>query len=443
VSTTLKIGVSQLKIGMYVAQLDRPWLETPFLFQGFYIRDQDEIRDLQAYCNYVYILQEDIPGDPNSNLAARRRPPDSMPGERALRAGKRRFQLPFIFRRRERGEEEKTPPPEPEPYTQPGEFYPETETVENELKTATAIHDDAVVTVHEVMSNLRVSDRLDVQRLEAAVTPMVNSILRNPAALSCLVRLQQKDDYLYHHSLASLVWATILGRHIGLNHEDLNVIALGALLLDVGKTRLPDELLHKTGKLDEKEMALVRKHVPLGLDILDETPDLDPRVKEMVAHHHERWDGSGYPEGLKGTQTPVFGRIAGIVDAYDAMITPRPYAQPMSSYEAFRKLRALADIEFQSELIDQFTQAIGVFPTGTLVELNTGQVGVVTKQNRVRRLRPEIMLIMSPEKTFMESFPVVDLNKESFNDEGRHSLWIERGLAPGSFGIDPTEFFLD
>jgi len=440
VSSTLKIGVNQLKIGMYVAQLDRPWLETPFLFQGFYVRDQDEIRELQAHCDYVYILREDSPGEPKLDLGSRASMTDGVSVERQAPRGKRRFQLPTVFRRSAKKRKHTDDGPR---YTEPGMFYEETETIENELKNATSIHDDAVVTVHEVMTNLKTTDKLDVQKLEAAVTPMVNSILRNPAALSCLVRLQKKDDYLYHHSLASLVWASILGRHIGLNHQDLNVIALGALLLDVGKTRLPNEILRKAEKLDDKELELVRRHVQFGLEILNETQEVDPRVKEMVAHHHERYNGSGYPQGLKGNQVPVFARIAGIVDAYDAMITPRPYAEPMSSYEAFRKLRALADIEFQAELIDQFTQAIGVFPTGTLVELNTGEVAVVTKQNRVRRLRPEIMVIMGPEKNIMESFSVVDLNKESFNEQGRHSMWIERGLAPGSFGIDPTEFFLD
>lgn len=439
-SSTLKISVNQLKIGMYVAQLDRPWLETPFLFQGFYIRDQDEIRDLQAYCDYVYILQEDMPGEPKLNDGDRGRMTDGLIGDRASQSGKRRFQLPTIFRR---GDKKRKRTEEGARNNEPGMFYEETEKFEDELKNATAIHDDAVVTVHEVMNNLRTSDKLDVHRLESAVTPMVNSILRNPAALSCLVRLQKKDDYLYHHSLASLVWATILGRYIGLIHEDLNVIALGALLLDVGKIRLPDTMLRKPDKLDEEETRLMYQHVEFGLDILSETQDLDQRVNDMVAHHHERYNGTGYPIGLKGSQIPVFGRIASIVDAYDAMITPRPYAEPMSSYEAFRQLRALADVEFQAELIDQFTQAIGVFPTGTLVELNTGEVAVVTKQNRVRRLRPEIMVIMNPEKDIMESFSVVDLNKDRFDTQGHYSLWIERGLAPGSFGIDPTEFFLD
>ncbi len=322
-------------------------------------------------------------------------------------------------------------------------MYEETTGLKEEVANATGVHKEAVETVHAVMTGLRLSDKLDVQRLETAVNPMVDSILRNPAALAYLIRLQNKGDYLYRHSLASLVWATVLGRHIGLNREDLNVVALGAMLLDMGKIRLPDEILEKPTKLTDEEYALMKRHVEFGLEILKETKEVDERVMDMVAHHHERFNGSGYPNGLRGSQVPVFARIAGIVDAYDAMITPRSYAKPMSSFDAFRQLRLQADIEFQAELIDQFTQAIGVFPTGTLVELNTGQIAVVTKQNRVRRLRPEIMVIMNPEKEFLDSFSVIDLNRESGAEHGRETLWIEHGLAPGSFGIDPTEFFLD
>jgi hypothetical protein len=125
------------------------------------------------------------------------------------------------------------------------------------------------------------------------------------------------------------------------------------------------------------------------------------------------------------------------------MITLRPYAKPVSSYGALRKLQKLADVEFQAEIVEQFTRAIGVFPTGTLIELNSGEVGIVTKQNRIRRLRPEIMLIMTGDKQLLENFRVIDLNSETVGTENMKSLWIERGLEPGAHGIDPTEFYLD
>ena len=125
------------------------------------------------------------------------------------------------------------------------------------------------------------------------------------------------------------------------------------------------------------------------------------------------------------------------------MITTRPYAELISSYDALRKLRVLADVEFQAEIVEQFTRAIGVFPTGTLIDLNTGQVAIVTKQNRIRRLRPEVMIIMDADKQLLDQFQVVDLNKEKVAPQGNHSLWIERGLPPGSHGIDPAEFYLN
>jgi hypothetical protein len=135
--------------------------------------------------------------------------------------------------------------------------------------------------------------------------------------------------------------------------------------------------------------------------------------------------------------------MAGIVDTYDAMITSRPYASTQSSYGALRQLRALANIEFQSELVDQFTQAIGMFPTGTLVLLNTGEVAVVTAQSRIRRLRPEIMIILDADKQPLAEFRVVDLNQISPTADDPSSLWIESGLEPGAFGVDPAEYYLN
>ena len=427
------LPVEQLEIGMYVAQLDRPWLDTPFMFQGFFIRDDDEINELRAHCRHVYVSQETLPLD-SSDAVVPAPAPKAATDEK--KPGKKRFSLRSLFKFSKTQDSSQD-------FSQSNVLYRNSASLKEETQTASSIHKQAVVSVQNVMEELKHSGNLDVGCLETAVTPMVDSVLRNPAALACLMRMQKKDDYLYHHSIASSVWATILGRQIGLRREDLDVIALGAMLLDVGKTQLPIEILTKPEDLDDEEQKLMQRHVQFGLDILQKSAEVDTRVLEMVAYHHERYNGTGYPGGLSGNDIPVFGRVAGIVDAYDAMITARPYAKLISSYDALRKLRVLADVEFQAEIVEQFTRAIGVFPTGTLIELNTGQIAVVTKQNRIRRLRPEIMIIMNAEKQLLDQFQVVDLNEEKVASQGNLSLWIETGLPPGSHGIDPAEFYLN
>jgi len=385
---------------MYVSELDRPWLETPFLFQGFHIRNQEEINALRAHCRHVVVDTRKEDEDTITEL----------------------------------------PPPIPHADKKPAEAM---RGLKSEIKPASSIQTGVYSTVKDVMGTLRRSGKLDVHKLESAVEPMVDSVLRNPAAMSCLMRIRRKGGYLYSHSMASSVWATVLGREIGLDRDALRVVALGAMLLDVGKIRIPEELLNKPGKLDATEMRHMRQHVEFGIEVLQEAGGVDKRVLDMVAYHHERFNGSGYPNGLKAGEIPVYGRIAGIVDTYDAMITSRPYASTQSSFGALRELRALAGIEFQAEIVDQFTQAIGMFPTGTLVLLNTGEVAVVTAQSRIRRLRPEVMIILDQDKKPLEDFRVVDLNQVTATADDQSSLWIESGLEPGAFGIDPADYYLN
>jgi HD-GYP domain-containing protein (c-di-GMP phosphodiesterase class II) len=382
---------------MYVSELDRPWLETPFLFQGFYLQSAEDVAAVRSQCSQV-VVDTQFEDDRPRPLASRQpvRPPAAAMRE-----------------------------------------------LKDELKQASGIHVAVAVAVEDVMGELRSSGKLNVHQLETAVQPMVDSVLRNPAAMSCLMRIRRKGGYLYSHSLASSVWATALGREIGLDRDALRAVALGAMLLDVGKTRIPEAILAKPGKLDEGERETVRRHVEYSLEIVNESGPVDPRAIEMVAHHHERHDGSGYPRGLAGDAIPVYGRIAGIVDTYDAMITSRPYASTQSSYGALRQLRSLAGSQFQPELVDQFTQAIGMFPTGTLVLLNTGEVAVVTAQSRVRRLRPEVMVILDAEKRPLPEYRVVDLNRLAATADDQVSLWIEQGLEPGAYGVDPAEYYLD
>jgi hypothetical protein len=160
----------------------------------------------------------------------------------------------------------------------------------------------------------------------------------------------------------------------------------------------------------------------------------------MIRHHHERFNGSGYPNGLKGKEIPIFSRMASIVDTYDAIINDRPYARAISPHEAIRELYDLRDIAFQAELVEAFIQAIGVYPIGTLVELSTGQVGVVISQNKIRHLKPKVMLILDQDKIAYKISPIIDLLHES-TDKNGNPIIISNVLEPNSYGIKPEEIY--
>lgn len=388
--------------GMYVAQLDRPWLETPFLFQGFRIKSEAEVAELGRYCGHVYV--DDMPDAQTAGA------PAAAPGladEPGL-----------------------------------GSAYTDTTNAEAEMPRAREIYAQSSAGFIDMMDRLRDGGKLDVQMLESAVTPMMESLLRNEDAMTWLSRIARTDDYTYGHSVSCAIYSLVFGRHLGLPREDLQSLGLGGLLLDVGKTRVAKSLLGKPEKLCDEELALVREHVRHGVEILHQSADVDPRVLEMVRSHHERYDGGGYPRGLAGPEIPVFARIAGIVDTYDALITPRVYAPAVSGFAAMRILARAAGCDYQPEMVEQFVQAVGMFPNGALVELSTGEVGIVVEQNRVRRLRPKIMVILDRDKQALAKPATLDLRNRPAERGEADAIWIDRGLEVGAFGIDADKFFI-
>jgi HD-GYP domain-containing protein (c-di-GMP phosphodiesterase class II) len=403
------VPTTELEVGMYVSRLDRPWLETPFLFQGFYIDSDEVIAELRRYCKTVYV--------------------DTTRIDKALRHAGAAKSAKRTDRR--------TPPK-----NAPDDEYRDTVVLKAELVKARKAHDEAVRIVADLYASVKAGDAIDVTGLQRTIDPMIDSIMRNDDALSWLVRMKRKDDYVYSHSIASAVWALVFGKHLGLDARDLQVLALGTIFMDVGKTRIPTELLTRSTALTPDEMEIMKTHVSHGVAIVSKIQGIDARVVEMVQHHHERHNGTGYPRGLTGSAIPIFARIAGVIDAYDAMTAQRPYAKTRSPYDATRQLGKLAGVEFPAEVVEQFVQAIGVFPVGTLVELNTGEVGMVIAQNRVRRLRPKIIVLLDRDKQPLDAFPIVDLRNQLSDANNQQSLWIERGLAPGDYGLDPTEYYL-
>ena len=422
-----EVATEHLVPGMYVTRLDRSWLETPFLFQGFVIKSQQEIDELKRYCRHVYVQS-------NEGARAAHRAGGAAPRSRTIFPPKQGLVRRVLTALR------RSAAVQPEPA--PGEFYVDSVDVKVELTRAQDAYGQASSALSEMMERMRQGEKLDVAVLEAVVSPMIDSLLRNRDALTWLSRMKQTDDYTYGHSVSCGVYAIAFGRHLGLPKEDLEALGLGGLLLDVGKTRVPRDLLAKADALTSEELEVVRAHVKHSDAIVSEHAGLDPRVLGMVRSHHERYDGSGYPRRLKGPDIPVFARIAGIVDFYDALITPRAYAPAISAFDATRELHKRANTEFQAEMVEQFIQAVGVFPTGALVELSTGEVGVVVEQNRVRRLRPKVTLILDRDKRPMDRPTTVDLREYASDPGDKNALWIDRGHKSGAYGIDPATYYL-
>jgi putative nucleotidyltransferase with HDIG domain len=419
----VEIPTEQLRTGLYISRLDRPWTDTPFLFQGFVVENDEQLQTLRRLCKVVYV---EVSRDEAEELKSA-----SMRATSCTRPRAPERSDPLVELSTDAAALVDCVP------------VKDPVSLKTELSLATTTFGEAKRAVNSIFDNLRRGGGLDVPHLENVVDSMVDSVFRNRDAMGWLVRLKSTDDYLYHHSLAASVWALAFGRHLGLDKETLKAVGTGAMLLDVGKTRLPPELLKKSGKPSDKEWRMIHQHVNHGVELLRATPGVDERILTMIANHHERLDGSGYPRSLKDDEIPLVGRIAGIVDCYDAMIAERPYARPKSPYDAVRELKRLGGVAFPPQLVELFIQAVGVFPTGTVVELNTGEVAIVIGQNRFRRLRPEVMLILDEHKRLREEFTTVDLLTCNDNAGKKEpTLWITRGLERGAYGIDPTEYFL-
>jgi HD-GYP domain-containing protein (c-di-GMP phosphodiesterase class II) len=409
-SQELRIDVHGVRVGMYVSRLDRPWINTPFLLEGFLVSSNEEIEDLQRYCKSVYV--------------------DVTRGQSP--------ELRYVQLEQEGGEQSTR-----NEFAAMGKtLWKQITEFEDELPKARDAHKILRAGIEEIMEDLRQGHSLQLSKLSKGVDAMVNSITRNPNAFGWLREIKRKDNYVYHHALSCSVWAASFGRHLGLIHDELTELTLAGLLFDVGKTRLPLEMLNMRGPFSEEDHAVMQTHVQHSLDILEKTSDISPKIIEAVATHHERHDGSGYPNGLSRDSIPIYGRILGLIDSYDAMTSIRPHMPSRSPHQAVMDLYESRGTLFQPELVEQFIQTSGIYPTGSLVELTDGQVGVVTTVHNLKRLRPTVMLLLDAEKQPLKEFNSVNLAARNPAGEG-YALGIKSGLPQGAFGIDPTDLFID
>ena len=528
---------------MFIADLDRPWIDTPFLLQGFLIEDRDLLAQIADCCAWVMIDPQRSTGNAYealptqkpverremsstptvviTKIAAPSTDPDTGSGPNtdsqrysaqnqatsnkarqadttlnrrtsfavAMRSsteadpatddaelaqiningaglrpaknsdgrGKRRglfSQLKEsarnLFQTRQKDDIDydsiKSEHETAEVYVRPA-FIPEavqltiyenTLSVEEEIAFA---HDAFTRTddlLHRISEDIRRGQVLKLEDVETVIDDMVESMVRNPDAMMWVARLREQDSATYGHSLSVAVNLVAFGRHLGYPKVGLSHLGLLGMLLDIGKIKIPTKLLEKHERLTPAEFSLVKRHVEFALDILHKTPNIHADVMDGIAQHHERMNGQGYPFGLAGEKITVFGRMAGIADSYAAMTQQRNYAETASPHDALQTLSSFAGSQFHEEMLEQFIQSIGAFPVGSLVELSTGEVAIVATHNKLKRLKPKVMIITEADKTFRKFPTTTDL----LYDVSEKPVYIRRGLAPNAFGLDVSEFYL-
>jgi HD-GYP domain-containing protein (c-di-GMP phosphodiesterase class II) len=397
----IRIDTADLAVGMFVCGLDRPWEGTQFPLQGIEVRSEDDVRALRELCRFVYI-------DRRRELSM---------GRHRLLTLARGDRRDTAFRR--------------------ATTYADKIGVQEEMPRAREALRATSELLDRIYDDIASGRELSVEYVEQVVRPLVASVLRSSDAFLFLEGMRKHDNYTYSHAIGCGALAAAFGRHLGLPEDTILSLATGGLLMDIGKTRLPEEILRRPGSLRLKEIEVVRAHVAHSLDIVKSGGINDPDVLDVVRTHHERFDGSGYPDHLSGNTIPMAGRMLAIIDAYDAMCSVRPYRAAVSRHKALQEIYRGRDTLYQAELVEQFQVCLGVYPTGSRVELNSGEVAVVMEQNQVRRLRPTVLLISTPEKQPLENFRILDLLNQASDAE---RIEIQRALAIDEYDIDTAGF---
>ncbi|WP_417565095.1 HD-GYP domain-containing protein [Marinobacter sp.] len=416
-----QIDVSELAIGMHVIRLDRPWEDTSFLLQGFVIRDQSEIDALRAQCDFV-VIEGRVDGAPRPKPEKSRLKPSGL-----MRLFKRKTV--------------------PEPSSTQARVAPPRKRVTyinkvdsgKEMETAVIRFEEAQQTAKSIMSGLRLGRTLDLNNARTVVNSCVESVLRNENALLMLTKIKHQDEYTAEHCINVAILAAAFGKHLGLLEGEIRNLALCGLLHDVGKTRIPDEILNKPGALTPQEFDVMRLHTTHGRTILMGTNSSLNTAVDVAFSHHERMDGSGYPRGLQAQQIPYFAKIIGLVDTYDAITSNRVYDKSRASMQALEIIHRHRGTQFDEELTAAFIQMIGVYPPGSIVEMVNGEVGIVVESYPSHKLKPRVLLVRDIDKSPLVPFRTLDL-KASPADAVGEANRIAREVPDGTYDIVLQDF---
>ncbi|MDR0620937.1 MAG: HD-GYP domain-containing protein [Deltaproteobacteria bacterium] len=402
-----KISTKALEVGMFVSDVGRTWLNHPWKTKSRLLTDRSEIDELIEFgIEEVYI-------DTGKSVKTSQAAPKPKP---ALNDIKHPINRP----------QPKKPAPEP------------TVSMELEFPKAEKAYSKALDTSKALVAACRMNKRIELNEVQDDVNELVESVTRNRDALTALIKLRHFDDYTYTHSLNVSVLSISAGKTLGLTNDELKILGLGTMFHDLGKLRIPDNILNKPGKLTDEEFAIMRNHAALSADILTEQNlNVSDQVIKVARSHHERIDGSGYPDQLRGEQIPNLATICGLSDVYDALTSDRVYHKGMVPHDALKFIYSLRGTHFQPDWVDRFVQSVGIYPPGSVVELNTGHRAVVMEVNNRSLLTPLIKIVADPHGQLYQRIKQVDLSKPAENQG-----WsITRVIPPSEAGFEPSDYF--
>jgi HD-GYP domain-containing protein (c-di-GMP phosphodiesterase class II) len=322
------------------------------------------------------------------------------------------------------------------------ETYTDACTAKEETPAATKAYNIASTLFSDININIERNLKVDIRAAHEVVDTLCASVVRNPDAALLLAQLKTTGKELYDNAIKTSVHLLAFGRHIGLPRKELSILGLGGLLMDIGKLRLPKDIQTKSNLfLKPAERKLIKQHVCYGEEIIAQSTDIPEEVSKIIAQHHERENGSGYPHGLYVNKLHAYGRMAAIVDCYEELIAPQPGMPSLRPFQAFKELRDNSNSGLNYTLVEQFTQCIGMFPVGSLVELNTGEVAIVLTHNRTQRFLPSVMIICDAKKKPYGTPITLDL-RTTAPGPGGAQYTITRDLPQGAYGIDAKQYYL-
>ena len=391
-----KVLIEDLRLGMYVSRLDRPWTETHFVLQGFRIDSMQDVQQLSKYCKFVYIDQK------KSSVLAQSKTP-SKPLQNSSDLWKQEYSL---------------------------ERYSITQPFNTEISNAENISTDILSELEHFSRNIKNPSSADIESLSDLITEMVESVIRNPDALVWLSQVKQGHKEIYLHGLRLATWASLFGRQLGFNRYTLSQLNNCLLLTCLGKSQLTPQALEQYQPA--RAPKVFQNHLDSTLYQLVKINQNTSTIYTLVENYCERADGSGYPAGKTINEIPFLSQVAGLVETFDLAIHPFCFSKAVPPATAIAQLNRYRGSLFNPSLVEAFVAAVGIYPTGTLVELSDGRVGIVISQNHQRRLRASVLLLSNPQKKLVKTHSIIHLGTAKAIDKKGNPLSIKRGLPATS-----------